>query len=309
VRDWQPPVDVFVGRTAELERVAEILRRSAEGQPWLVAIEGDPGMGKTALARRALEGTRVLSARAGQAEADLDYGILDQLLRSAGRVIPEIQLGADPPASSFAVGARLLQVVDELQDAGPLAIEIEDLQWADRPSAEALTFMLRRLSVDRVVTVVTYRGNGHDLDPAAQRLLASVEHRDHLVLGGLSLDEVAELAATVTATPLDEQAVHQLYLATGGHPLYVRTVLTEGSGTPARYPGRLSVPHSLADAIGDQLRALPPDTRAVLEMLAVLNVRIPLAQLGQAAQERPGADPAPAGPGRHLRRDQRDPPA
>ena len=284
MRDWQPPADVFVGRTAELDRVAEILRRSADGQPWLVAIEGDPGMGKTALARQALEGTRVLSARAGQAEADLDYGILDQLLRSAGRVIPEIQLGADPPASSFAVGARLLQVVDELQEAGPIAIGIEDLQWADRPSVEALTFTLRRLSVDRVVAVVTYRGSGRDLDPAAQRLLASVEHHAHLVLGGLSLDEVAELAAAVTTTPLDEQAVHQLYLATGGHPLYVRTVLTDGSGTPARYPGRLTVPRSLADAIGGQLRALPPDTRAILEMLAVLNVRIPVAQLGQAAQ-------------------------
>ena len=112
-------------------------------------------MGKTSLARHGLEGTRVLAARASQAEADLDYGVVDQLLRSASRVIPEVRLGADPPASSFAVGARLLQVVDELQDAGPIAVLVEDLQWADRPSVEALTFMLRRLSVDRVVGVVT----------------------------------------------------------------------------------------------------------------------------------------------------------
>jgi MoxR-like ATPase len=61
------------------------------GQPWLVAVEGDPGVGKTALARRCLaeaEGLswRVLSARAGQAEADLDFGLVDQLLRAAGEV-------------------------------------------------------------------------------------------------------------------------------------------------------------------------------------------------------------------------------
>jgi hypothetical protein len=75
VRDWQSPADLFVSRAAELDGVAEILRRAAAGQPWLVAIEGDPGMGKTALARRPIEGTRVLAARAGQAEADLDYGL------------------------------------------------------------------------------------------------------------------------------------------------------------------------------------------------------------------------------------------
>jgi DNA-binding CsgD family transcriptional regulator len=284
VRDGQPAADVFVGRTAELERVAEILRRAADGQPWLVTIEGDPGMGKTALARHALEGTRVLIARASQAEADLDYGVVDQLLRSAGQAIPVIRPEADPPASSFAVGARLLQVVDELQDAGPIAIGVDDVQWADRLSVEALTFVLRRLSVDRVAAVVTYRGPGRALDQAAQRLLTSMEHSAHLVLGGLSLDEVAELAATLTTRPLDEQAVHQLYLGTGGHPLYVQTVLAEGSGPGPRFPGRLRLPRSLADAIAGQLRGLPPDTRDILEMLAVLNVRIPLAQLGQAAQ-------------------------
>ena len=72
--------------------------------------------------------------------------------------------------------------------------------------------------------------------------------------------------------------------ATGGHPLYLRTVLSEGPGFDPRAPGRLALPRSLAAAVGDHLRVLPPDTRDVLQMLAVLNLRIPLAQLGQAAQ-------------------------
>ena len=185
MQDRQTPLDPFVGRTAELARVAEVITRVREGQPWLVAIEGDPGIGKTSLARRGLAGAadiRVLSARADQAEADLDFGIVDQLLRAAGGSAPAAALtGA---SSSFSVGARLLEVVGE-QQAGVLAIVIDDLQWADRKSVEALMFMLRRLSVDPVITVVTYRGPSNRLDEAAQRLLLSVENRLFLPLGGL----------------------------------------------------------------------------------------------------------------------------
>jgi MoxR-like ATPase len=86
VQDRQVPLDVFVGRAAGVAGVAEVVSRVQAGQPWLVAIEGDPGVGKTALVRRCLAraaGVRVLSARADQAEADLDFGIVDQLLRAA----------------------------------------------------------------------------------------------------------------------------------------------------------------------------------------------------------------------------------
>ena len=324
----EPPLDLFVGRAAELARVAEVVARVEAGHPWLVAIEGDPGMGKTALARHGLSaaaGLRVLSARADQAEADLDFGIADQVLRSAGGAFSAAgpEGGADSPGSSFAMGARLLQAVGELQAAGSVAVLIDDLQWADRRSVEALTFMFRRLSVDPVVAVAVYRGPADRLDESAQRMLLSIENRVHIPLTGLSLDEVASLAAAFTAGSLDDEAVGQLTRATGGHPLYLRTVLSEGPGFDPRAPGRLALPRSLAAAVGDHLRVLPPDTRDVLQMLAVLNLRIPLAQLGQAAQvgspsaaiegrgcgpgglvaaraKLPGDDPPPAGPGCDL---------
>ena len=224
----------------------------------------------------------MLSARADQAETDLDFGLVDQLLRSARGAVPAA--GTDPSDSSFAVGARLLQAVGELQAAGTVAVVIDDVQWADRRSVEALTFMLRRLSVDPVVAFVIYRGLGGRLDEAAQRLLVSVENRVHLPLGGLGPDEVASLAAALTAGPLDEQVIRRLYQGTGGHPLYLRTVLSEGSGFDPRAGGRLTLPRPLAIAVGDHLRVLPPDTRTILEMLSVVNLRMPLAQLGQAAQ-------------------------
>jgi ATP/maltotriose-dependent transcriptional regulator MalT len=285
VQDRPTPLDLFIGRAAERARVAEVISRAEAGQPWLVAIEGDPGVGKTALARRCLAESadlRVLSARADQAEADLDFGIVDQLLRAAGSMVPTATLtGA---ASSFSVGAGLLEVVGEQQAAAWLAIVIDDLQWADRKSVEALTFMLRRLSVDPVIAIVTYRGPSDRLDEAAQRLLLSVENRLFIPLGGLSQEEVASLAAALRAGTLDDEAAAWLYRHTGGHPLYLRTLLSEGFDFDPRALGRPALPRTLAAAVADHLRVLPAETRVILEMLSVLNLRMPLAQVGQAAE-------------------------
>ena len=289
MQDRQVPLDVFVGRAAELGRVAEVLTRVEAGEPWLVAIEGDPGVGKTTLARRCLaraSGLKVLSARAGQAESDLDFGIVDQLFRAAGDALPMVPStgGAGAATSSFAVGARLLEVVGGQQATGAVALVVDDLQWADRRSVEALTFMLRRLSVDPVLAVVIYRGPSDQLDETAQRMLASVENRVRIPLGGLAVDEVASLAAAVAAGPVDDEAVRRLHRHTGGHPLYLRTVLSEGLDLDRRASGRPALPRSLAAAVGDHLRVLPPETRVIVQMLAVLNSPMPLAQLGQVAE-------------------------
>jgi hypothetical protein len=106
---------------------------------------------------------------------------------------------------------------------------------------------------------------------------------------------VAALAAAVTAGPLDGEAVQWLYQGTGGHALYLRTVLSEGFHLDPRVSGRLALPRSLAAAVGDYVRVLPPETRVIVEMLSVLNLRMPLAQLGQAAHvDSPSAAIEPA---------------
>ena len=101
----QAPLDVFVGRAAERARIAEVIARVQAGQPWLVAIEGDPGVGKTSLVRRCLAeaaGVRVLQARASLPEADLDFGIVDQLLRPTGEAVLTAETSA--PTSWFLIG-------------------------------------------------------------------------------------------------------------------------------------------------------------------------------------------------------------
>ena len=146
-----------------------------------------------------------------------------------------------------------------------------------------------------MLAVVIYRGRSDHLDEAAQRMLRSVENRLRIPLDGLRSDEVASLVAALKVGSLDDEAVQWLYRGTGGHPLFLRTVLSEGFDFDPRASGRLALPRSLAAAVGDLLRALPPDTRAVLEMLSVLNLRLPIAQLGQAAEvEAPSAAVEPA---------------
>src|SRR3984885_3647467 len=236
VQDRRPPLEVFVGRAAELARMAQVVASVETGQPWLVTIEGEPGVGKTALARRSLaatgigtgsEGFRVLSARADQAEADLACGLADRWLGAAGASsslaapLAAPVGGTGPAASSFAVGAQLLEVVGAQLAVSPGVIFLDDLQWADRKSVEALTFMLRRLSVDPVLAVVTYRRPQERLNEAARRLLPGGGDRPPIMLEGLGPDEAATLVGVIRPEPLDDEMVSRLYRDTGGHPLYL----------------------------------------------------------------------------------------
>ena len=90
-----PKDDVFVGRQAELSSLLEVVTRVEEGRPWLVTVEGESGIGKTALVKRGLasaRGFRALSARSDQSETDLEYGVIEQAAsqcrRPAARPVP-----------------------------------------------------------------------------------------------------------------------------------------------------------------------------------------------------------------------------
>jgi len=284
-----PEGGVVVGRKAELAGLADVLARARQGEPWLVTIEGESGVGKTALARRSLApsaGLISLWARADPSEADFEYGLIGQLLRGADpQVLARYPLlaGDAVRSSPFAVGVQLLGILGELQRAGPVALVIDDVQWADRRSIEALSFAFRRLSVDAVAVILIVRGDRDQLDAPARRMLLSVAQRRRIVLPGLSVNDVAPLAAALGAGPLGSDAIRRLHDRTGGHTLYLRTVLSDREGLERLDREMAVVPASLAAAIGDQLAALPAPTRALLEMMAAVNGRVPLGLLGEAA--------------------------
>jgi len=146
------------GRACELDRLRSCFDAAAGGEPQVVAVVGPPGIGKTALVERfvaGLDAVRMLRASCDEAGALLLYGAVAQLRRSAGPAGRDLSAAAaDDPV---AVGLRLLDVLGELQEAGPVVVVLDDAAWADPPSAIAIAFALRRLVADRVLAVVTVR--------------------------------------------------------------------------------------------------------------------------------------------------------
>ncbi len=279
--------DVFVGRQDELARIGDVWTKMEAGQPWLVSMEGESGIGKTALATEAApsDGSTVLWARCDPDETDLQYGVIKQLVGGVDRDLRRdrvVLTAAGPTSSSLAVGAELLEVVGAISVAGPVVIIIDDVQWADIRSVEALSFVFRRLSVDPVLVMVLVRGDREHLDEPVRRLLLSTPHRLHLRLSGLSLEDLHPLAAAVSGVSLDPGSARRLLDATQGHTLYVRTVLNDPESL-GRLGSEPILPRSLVTVIGDQLSVLPADSRSLLEMLAVVDDRLPLAVVGDSA--------------------------
>ncbi len=285
----EPTAEVFVGRQTELARISGAMSDAELGRPWLLTVEGESGIGKTALVRHWVASrpdVRCLWARADPAESDLAYGIVEQLLRAVdGSVLADYPLltGDVGRSSPVGVGGQLLGVIGNLQSDGAVVIVIDDVQWMDRRSAEAISFMLRRLSVDPVLIIATLRGERDHLDDVSRRMVLSVERRSHVALTGLQLEDVEPLAAALGVDGLDRGARKRLFESTAGHTLYLQTVLGDRESWDQADNGQVTVPASLALAIGDQLALLPEETRSLLQMLAVVNTAVPLALVGEAA--------------------------
>ncbi|MER7575550.1 AAA family ATPase [Streptomyces sp. NPDC126514] len=293
----------FAGRSQQLEAIGRCRAEAAAGTPWVVVIEGEPGIGKTALARRALapgpDGTRVCWSGCDRSEQDYPFGVVDQLLRRLPRTATGAQnpvSSPSPAASPFAVGADLLTALAAAAEAAPLAVVIDDVAWADDASLKVLSFLLRRLHSEPVLLVVTARtgDTGTSTGPAGRPGEATPQDWDVLTRGaahvlplrltGLTAEETGRVAAAAGCRGLGRAALDRLWEHTAGNPLYLRSLIAEGGpGALADLTRALPVPSTLNALVRHTLNRLPADARRLIEALAVLDATTPLTTTAQLA--------------------------
>jgi DNA-binding CsgD family transcriptional regulator/tetratricopeptide (TPR) repeat protein len=297
------PARVFVGRGPELAMLAAALAAARAGEPQVVMVQGEAGIGKSSLVLEFLggqPGLSVIAASAETAEAVLPYGVVQQLVAGAAGATPGVLTGLElltrgpgPDADPLAVGVELRTLISSLQGNQAAAVVVEDLQWADLPSAKALLFACRRLGADRVLMILTGRpGATSRLGEGWTRFVTGDRRSPALTLSGLDGAELRMLCRRLGRAELSERAVGRLAHHTGGNPLLVRALLNELTDDELRgTSGYFRAPRSLASLILPRLAALSRPARDLVVAASVLGEH---AALADAAAVAGTAEPAAA---------------
>jgi DNA-binding CsgD family transcriptional regulator len=294
---------MLLGRADERREIEQALARARSGASAVLALAGEPGIGKTALLGYAADrraGMRLLRARGIESEAQVPFGSLLELIRPALVLLDKIPapqaaaleaaLALRPAAAQdrFAVGAATLSLLAAYAEQAPVAVLVDDAQWLDGPSAAALLFAFRRMVADPVAVLIAVReGESSLLDGADLPVLR---------LGGLSLDEAALL---VPGLPAD--AVRRLHQATAGNPLALRELATDaGDGDLMLAPegAPVMVSPRISRAFLRRANLLDPHARQAL-VLAAISGTGDLATLERAAA-RLGIDLSGLGAAEHA---------
>jgi DNA-binding CsgD family transcriptional regulator len=220
---------MLLGRDHERRQIEQALARARSGTAATLALVGEPGIGKTALldhaAGRATR-MRLLRARGVESEAQIPFGSLLELIRPALGVLDQIPqpqaaalegaLALRPGAAQerFAVGAATLSLLAACAEEAPLAVLVDDAQWLDASSAQALLFAFRRLLADPIAVIIAAReGEPSLLDGTDLPVLR---------IGGLTAREAAALLPG-----LAPEVAARLHRMTAGNPLALLELATD----------------------------------------------------------------------------------
>ncbi|MBO2455373.1 AAA family ATPase [Actinomadura barringtoniae] len=270
---------MLVGRSTEQAVLEALITTARDGESGALVVRGQAGIGKTALldhAAAAAEGLRVIRTEGVEFEAELPFAGLHLLLgpvldhldaipaRQAAALRGAFGLGPADQGGRFLVGLAVLSVLAEL---GPLLCVVDDAQWLDRASAEALTFAARRLQREGVILLFGVRDGA-----GATRLDGLPE----LPLWGLDRDASATLLSRHGAD-LAPTVRDRILAESEGNPLALielHTALTPEQRGGAVQPlsfnlGPLPLPARVQQAFGTQAARLSEDARTFLLVAAL----------------------------------------
>ncbi len=290
---------VFVGRAEELKTLTAAFRAAASGQPSMVIVAGEAGVGKSRLLEEltdsvTADGARVLLGGALELGAEgLPYAPFTAALRTLvrevgadavralvpdatelGRLLPELGPGSRHDEIGSARGQlfeEFLLLLERLGEQAPLVLVLEDLHWADRSTRELLVFVIRSLRTARVLLLATYRSDDlhrrHPLRPLLAEL-PRIPHVERMELERLNRRDVAAQAAGILGHDPNLQLVDTLMDRAEGNPLFVEALL--GCSDQAQ----CDITDSLRDLLLRGVERLPEPAGQVLRVAAAAGNRV-----------------------------------
>ncbi|MEL7978253.1 AAA family ATPase [Isoptericola sp. F-RaC21] len=304
----------LIARQEEVTAFREALERAADGEPGVLLLGGDAGVGKTRLVTHLADVARDAGARVVVAHCvDLgDVGIpylpftealtelrgvpavaevvaerpaLARLLDPAGRT----DQGAD--STEHAERLQLLDgVAGSLAAAGragsPLVLVVEDVHWADESTRDVLRFVVARLRSEHLLLVATYRSDDlhrrHPLRPVLAELYRQ-RPVEHVELSPFTPDELREFTTATRGEPLDEAEFDAVRSRSDGNAFFAEELLDAGQTTAG-------LPWSLADVLHARLQRLDPAVQQLVRLAAVAGRQVDEALLRATAPRLPGLD-------------------
>jgi len=305
----------LVGRTAEIGRIDAAIAAVGDGQGRVLMLAGEPGIGKSTLARAAA--TRAEAAgltvywgfawEAGGAPAYWPWSqvvsslvadrrppavLADQLREILpGRSGPSEPVSLQPGQARFQLLESVRRLLDDCSRSAPLMLVLEDLHAADNDSLNLLQFVARHVGGMPVLLVGTYRDVEARRMPGSDALWRTCRDAEVLGLGRLDESAVREFLAARGETASDGD-VRNLLVTTDGNPLFLASLIGLLSG---RETGSDRLPATVQQVIGQQIGLLPAKTATLLAEASVLGREFDLASLcALTSAADPGPELAPA---------------
>src|SRR5262249_1832033 len=264
----------LLGREAERAGIDARLQDARAGHSSALVVCGEAGIGKSTLLRYAVahaDGMAVLSAAGVESEAALPFAALADFLRPAlGHLhaLPEPQAAAlagalalGPPvgADRFAACAATMGLLASFAEAGPVVGVIDEAQWLDPSSLEALLFTARRIDAEGIALFFAVRD-----DEGGSLAQAGLEE---LPLSGRGGREAQELISRAVEPQPSPDLVERLVRATGGNPLAlleIPALLSDAQLTGEEPLEDLPLTPSIERALLGRVAALRDQTRRAL---------------------------------------------